>query len=97
MPYTLPQDFTLFILMKEKNIDIWKKKLDWIAEKGGMALFISHPDYMNFNKQKIGNEEYTVEFYTEFLEYIKNRYKDQYWHILPKDIARFWQQRYSGQ
>ena len=25
LPYTLPQDFLLFILMQERNIDIWKK------------------------------------------------------------------------
>jgi predicted glycosyltransferase/peptidoglycan/xylan/chitin deacetylase (PgdA/CDA1 family) len=49
LPYTLPQDFLLFVLMQEKNIDIWKKKLDWIAEKGGMALLIAHPGYMRFN------------------------------------------------
>jgi len=95
LPYTLPQDFTLFILMKEKNIHIWKKKLDWIAQKGGMALFISHPDYMNFNEQKNGNEEYSIELYKKFLEYIKSKYKDQYWHVLPKEIANFWKQRYS--
>ena len=95
LPYTLPQDFTLFVLMKEQHIDIWKEKLHWIAEKGGMALFNSHPDYMNFNKQKNGNEEYNAELYIEFLEYIKNKYKDQYWHALPKDIARFWKQNYS--
>src|SRR4030042_4460225 len=46
LPYTLPQDFTLFVLMKERNIDIWKKKLYWIVEKGVMALLITHPDYM---------------------------------------------------
>lgn len=97
LPYTLAQDFTLFILMKEQTIHIWKKKLDWIARKGGMALFNSHPDYMNFNEEKIGPEEYPIEYYTEFLEYIKNRYENQYWHVLPKDIARFWQQRYSAQ
>jgi peptidoglycan/xylan/chitin deacetylase (PgdA/CDA1 family) len=95
LPYTLVQDFTLFILMKEQNIDIWKKKLDWIAEKGGMALFNAHPDYMNFNKQKNGNEEYAVERYVDILEHIKGKYKDQYWHALPKDIARFWKQNYS--
>lgn len=95
LPYTLPQDFTLFILMNEKTIDIWKKKLDWIAEKGGMVLFNSHPDYLNFNTLKNGNEEYSVDLYIEFLEYIKKRYKDQYWHALPRDIARFWQQNYS--
>ena len=48
LPYTLPQDFLLFILLQEKNIDTWKKKLDWIVDHGGMALFIAHPDYMNF-------------------------------------------------
>ena len=95
IPYTLCQDFSLFILMKEPNIDIWKDKLDWIVEKGGMALFNSHSDYMNFNKQKNGQEEYSVELYIEFLEYIKNKYKDQYWHVLPRDIARFWKQNYS--
>jgi len=95
LPYTLPQDFTLFILMKEKNIHIWKKKLDWIARKGGMALFNSHPDYMNFNEQKNGPEEYPVAYYTEFLEYIKSKYKDQYWHVLPRDMVHFWQQNYK--
>jgi hypothetical protein len=48
LPYTLPQDFLLFVLMQEKNIDIWKKKLDWIADQGGMALFIAHPGYMQY-------------------------------------------------
>jgi hypothetical protein len=38
LPDTPSQDFTLFVLMKERNIDIWKKKIDWIIEKGGMAL-----------------------------------------------------------
>lgn len=94
MPYTLPQDHLLFVILKEKNIDIWKKKLDWIAKNGGMVILNTHADYMNFNKQKNGPEEYAVEFYTEFLEYTKNRYKDQYLNVLPKDIARFWQETF---
>ena len=60
LPYTLPQDFLLFILMQEKNIDIWKKKLDWIVDHGGMALFITHPNYMNFNKTS-RYDEYPVQ------------------------------------
>ena len=54
LPYTLPQDFTLFILLKEKDITIWKQKLSWIAKKGGMALVITHPDYMNFDGRELG-------------------------------------------
>jgi hypothetical protein len=90
LPYTLPQDFTLFILMREKNIDIWKRKLDWIAEHGGMALMNTHPDYMNFDGKKLGIDEYPARYYKEFLEYIKSKYEGRYWHALPKDIARFW-------
>jgi hypothetical protein len=93
LPYTIPQDFTLFVLMKEKNINIWKKKLDWIAEKGGMALLTAHPDYMNCRKSKCANEEYPIEFYEEFLDYIKDRYEGQYWNPLPREMARFWKSR----
>jgi len=90
LPYTMPQDFTLFVLLRERNIDIWKQKLDWIVQQGGMALLLTHPDYMNFSGKKLNPEEYTAEYYEEFLNYIKSNYEGQYWHVLPKDLARFW-------
>ena len=90
IPYTLSQDFTLFILMKEKNIEIWKKKLHWIVGKGGMALVNTHPDYMSFAGRKPGLEEYPVEYYRKFLEYVISKYDGQYWHVLPKELAHYW-------
>src|SRR4030042_495705 len=57
LPYTLPQDFTLFVIMNEKKIDLWKKKLDWIVKNGGMALLITHPDYMSFNGKNTASAE----------------------------------------
>jgi hypothetical protein len=90
LPYTLPQDFTVFILMKEKNIDIWKKKTDWIAEKGGMILLNSHPDYMTFNGEKPRLGEYPVELYQALMNYIKNNYEGRYWHVLPYEAARYY-------
>ena len=92
LPYTLPQDFTLFVMLKEKNIDIWKQKLDWIVENRGMALFITHPDYMNFDGKKLGIEEYPIKYYEDFLNYVKSKYDGQYWHVLPKDVARFYKE-----
>ena len=89
LPYTLPQDFTLFVLMREKNIALWKRKLDWVAEHGGMALINTHTDYMSFDGTKLGPEEYPVQFYEEILNYIKSKYDGQYWHVLPRDMARF--------
>ena len=90
LPYTLPQDSTIFVLMKEKTINIWKQKLDWIIEHGGMALMNTHPDYMNFGGNRLDREEYPAEYYEEFLRYIKDKYEGQYWHVLPRDMARFW-------
>lgn len=93
LPYTLPQDFTLFVLMKERNINIWKQKLDWIAQQGGMALLLTHPDYMNFDKRRLNMEEYPAMYYEGFLNYIKSNYEGQYWHVLPKEMARFCSER----
>lgn len=93
LPYTLPQDFTLFTLFREKDIDIWKEKLDWIAKKGGMALLVTHPDYMNFCGKR-GSEEYPASYYEEFLQHIASKYKGQFWHVLPMEIAKFWRQNY---
>ncbi len=87
LPYTLPQDFTLFVIMKERNIDIWKTKLDWIAHHRGMALLITHPDYMSFDGSAPGMDEYPAERYREFLEYVATTYAGEFWHALPKQVA----------
>lgn len=89
LPYTLPQDFTLFILMQEQGIDIWRRKLDWIAEQGGMAFLITHPDYMQFPGQPAAAEEYPAAYYAEFLDYIRTRYAGQFWHGLPREVAAY--------
>jgi hypothetical protein len=95
LPYTLPQDFTLFVLLKEKNIKIWQEKLDWIVERGGMALLNTHPDYMSFNKNPLEIEEYPAQLYREFLCYVRDTYRDDYWPVLPKDMAAFWKSNYK--
>lgn len=89
LPYTLVQDFTLFILMQEKDIKVWKNKIDWIAEKGGMVLVNVHPDYINFGVSKSIREEFPVQLYIDLLEYVKEKYSDKYWHALPRDLANF--------
>jgi len=96
LPYTLPQDFTLYVLMREPGLDIWKQKLEWIAERGGMALVITHPDYMKFNGEKPEQGEYPAENYERFLRHVRQRYDGNYWHPLPKELARFWAKEYAS-
>jgi hypothetical protein len=90
LPYTLPQDHLLFVILREKDTDMWKQKLDWTAAQGGMALLNTHSDYMNFKDTQPLNEEYPVEYYVEFLEYVKSEYAGQFWHANPFEIASYW-------
>ena len=89
IPYTLVQDFTLFIIMNENSPTIWIDKLKWIAENGGMALLNVHPDYLNFeNKKEL--EQFPVKFYSDFLKFVKENYEGKYWNALPKDVAVYY-------
>ncbi len=89
LPYTLPQDSTLFLLLRETTPDIWIRKLDWVAEHGGMVLLDTHPDYMGFDAKRRRGTEYPVELYRQFLEYVRSKYEGQYWHALPREVARY--------
>ena len=79
LPYTLPQDHDLFYMMKRNDIEIWKKKAEWLIANRGMIMLITHPDYLN-GKNK--------EHYIDFLKWIKE--KPGLWHALPKEIADYW-------
>jgi hypothetical protein len=89
LPYTLPQDFLVFILLRENNLETWKKKMEWIVGKGGMVLFIAHPDYMNFGEAKMISEEYPAEYYRKFLEHIREKFHGEYWNPVPREIAEY--------
>ncbi|MBZ5581458.1 MAG: glycosyltransferase [Acidobacteriia bacterium] len=88
LPYTLPQDFTLFVILRERNIEIWKRKLDWLAERGGMVLLNTHPDYMSFQGAP-ARDEYPASYYEEFLAYVRQKYEGLFWTARPCDVARF--------
>ena len=93
LPYTLPQDFHVFILMKEMSTRIWRKKLGWLAENKGLALLITHPDYMLFHDNDGKCDEYPVERYEEFLKHVLHTYRGSFWHVLPGQLARWFTKR----
>jgi glycosyltransferase involved in cell wall biosynthesis len=89
LPYTLPQDSTLFLLFNQRSVDIWKRKLDWIASQGGMALLNVHPDYMHFESDEHRGPHFPASFYREFLAWVREKYAGQYWHAVPRDLAAY--------
>jgi len=83
LPYTLVQDHTLLVILKEKTPRLWLEKVAFIERYKGMALVIVHPDYM------VKDEYFKV--YEEFLREISKR--NNYWHALPGEVARWWRER----
>lgn len=95
IPYTLPQDFTLFVILRQRNVDTWKRKLDWVARHGGMALMLVHPDYIDPGNGRRRSDEYPLRYYGEFLRYVSETYRGDYYNGLPRDVARFWSENYA--
>ena len=83
LPLTMPQDHTLFEILKHRDIHVWKEKAAWIAEQGGLVLINIHPDYM------IADDRLAL--FEELLVYMKSL--KGMWHTHPRDIARWWQDR----
>ena len=48
-------------------------------------------DFLKYKKIKEKlPKKWIIVYQTHALNYIKRKYKGQYWHALPKEIASFW-------
>jgi len=79
LPYTLPQDHTLFVVMQKNDDQIWRQKLHFIRHHRGMALMLTHPDYL-LSLQKL-------DIYQNFLTYMLGC--GTTWHTTPRDLSRW--------
>lgn len=88
LPYTLCQDSTLFLFLGEADATVWREKVDWVAEKGGMVLLNVHPDYVDFENRH-SRTTFPASIYEDLLRYLRERYDGQYWHALPGTVGEF--------
>jgi hypothetical protein len=95
LPYTLPQDSTLYLLLDERTPAIWRDKLDWIARHGGLALVNIHPDYIDFTKGRHSRFRYPASLVAEFIDHAVTRYAGRFWNPLPRELAD-WYLRQAG-
>jgi peptidoglycan/xylan/chitin deacetylase (PgdA/CDA1 family) len=88
LPYTLPQDHTLFTLLRHQSPVIWLQQLDRIATMHGLAQVLSHPDpgYLGDRRNR--------SFYVEFLDAARER--AGLWKPLPRELAAWWRFRDQG-
>jgi hypothetical protein len=86
LPVTTIQDYTLFHVLNERSIDLWKMQMEKILSKNGLATFIVHPDYIV--------ESETQAVYKELLAALdKMRKEDALWFALPGEVDSWWRSR----
>lgn len=86
LPLTTTQDYSMFYILNERKIDLWKRQLDLIRERNGLMSFIAHPDYLiNSRNRKV------YEALLDHLQEMVGRYK--VWAALPRDVDHWWRAR----
>lgn len=86
LPVTMTQDYTLFHILQEYSLDLWKQQIALVMENHGLMNFIVHPDYI------LEEREHTV--YEALLGHLKVlEQRDDVWLALPRDVDRWWRER----
>jgi hypothetical protein len=86
IPVTAIQDYSLFHILGDYGIELWKKQTSISLAKHGLMHFIVHPDYII--------EEKPQQTYRELLTYICSLRSDKnVWVTLPREVDRWWRAR----
>lgn len=83
LPITMPQDHTLFEVLREPSNRIWYDKAEWIVRHHGLITVLVHPDYLLTGER--------LERYEQLLAFLAGQQKG--WHALPREVAAWWRAR----
>lgn len=83
LPMTMPQDHTLFVILRRIDEKPWIDKAEFLRGRNGLVLLDTHPDYLL--------DQRILQSYRKLLE----RYaSDQSaWRALPADVSCWWRRR----
>jgi hypothetical protein len=86
LPVTTVQDYTLFHILDEYSINLWKTQIDLVLKKHGFLSFIVHPDYVV--------EENALRIYEGLLGYLRELCCEMsIWSALPGEVDSWWRSR----
>ena len=83
LPITLTQDHTLFDLLGHRDETVWVEKARFLRQRGGMALLLTHSDY-------VGNP-YLLDSYRRLLGEFAD--DSTAWKALPREVSEWWRRR----
>jgi hypothetical protein len=83
LPITMPQDHTLFTILQREGVSDWLEKTRAIRQRSGMALLLTHPDYLGTPQ--------AAEPYRQTLAALGH--DATAWRALPRDVASWCRRR----
>lgn len=90
IPVTTVQDYTLFNILGDFSIELWRKQTRLILDRHGLMSFIVHPDYV------IDPRNRTV--FESLLVYLATLVKEEgVWSTTPGEVNRWWRERSAMQ
>jgi hypothetical protein len=86
LPSTMIQDYSLFYILQDYSIGLWRQQCERILRQNGLMTFITHPDYLL--------EPRAREVYRQLLGYLRElRKASNVWTTLPGQVDRWWRDR----
>jgi len=86
LPLTMTQDYSLFHVMDDYSLELWKGQIDTILAENGLIMFITHPDYLKESRAR--------QTYLKLLELLRLKCSEaNIWAALPCHVDQWWRQR----
>ncbi|HZR58765.1 MAG TPA: hypothetical protein VFA74_17985 [Terriglobales bacterium] len=86
LPVTTTQDYSLFHILNDYSIELWKQQTELIMQEHGLMNFIVHPDYIIDDRER--------KVYESLLTYLAQlRSEKNTWIPLPREANYWWRQR----
>jgi peptidoglycan/xylan/chitin deacetylase (PgdA/CDA1 family) len=86
LPLTTSQDYSIFHILNDYSIDLWRKQLNLIRQRNGLMSFLAHPDYLVSRR--------TRKVYELLLDYLREMIsREKIWAALPGELDQWWRTR----
>jgi len=86
IPLTTSEDYSVFHILNEDSIALWRKQLELIRQRNGLMSVLAHPDYLVSSR--------TRKLYESLLDHLRELVSgEKIWAALPGEVDQWWRAR----
>jgi len=86
IPLTTSEDYSIFHIMSDDSVSIWKQQIGLLRQRNGLISILSHPDYLLSSRQQ--------QLYESLLHHLREMVsREKIWSVLPREVDQWWRAR----